>query len=307
MTSILGRLWPMAIVGALAAHFGLALAAEPEYSPEFTDAPSTSQVTEYIFGVHPLHNPERLFAVYGPIMDYLSAHIPGTRFRLEASRNYAEFDKKLDEGRFHFALPNPYQTLRSLDHGYEVFGKMGDDQNFRGIILVRKDSGIENVSDLKGRAVSYPAATALAATMMPQYFLHTHGLDVNKDIRNVYVGSQESSIMNVFHGFVAAGATWPTPWIAFQEQHPDMAGLLEVKWQTDTLPNNGLVVRKDVPKDVMSKAANLLLTLHESEEGRKLLAPIPLSRFEAASDVTYAPVREFLSRFAAEVRPPEGG
>ena len=92
---------------------------------------------------------------------------------------------------------------------------MGDDNKFAGIILVRRDSGINKLSDLKGKKVSYPARTALAATMMPQYYFQTHGLDVNRDIENLYVGSQESSIMNVYLGNVAAGATWPmqNPWV----------------------------------------------------------------------------------------------
>ncbi len=282
---------------------GAAAAAEPGYQPAFSEKAGVAGVTEYVFAIHPLHNPERLFAVYGPIADYLSASIPGARFRLEASRNYEEFEKKLFARAFHFALPNPYQTVRSLNLGYRVFGKMGDDQNFRGIILVRRDSGIEKVSDLKGKKVSYPAATALAATMMPQYYLHTHGLDVNRDIENLYVGSQESSIMNVYHGFVAAGATWPTPWLKFQEQHPDKAKELVVKWQTETLPNNGLVVREDVPRAVAEKVAALLFSLQDSDAGRKLLEPIPLSRFEAATNETYEPVRTYVRRFSAEVRP----
>jgi len=62
--------------------------------------------------------------------------------RLEASRNYPAYDKKLFAGHFHFALPNPYQTVTAQKNGYKIFGKMGDDDNFRGIILVRKDSGI---------------------------------------------------------------------------------------------------------------------------------------------------------------------
>ena len=278
-------------------------AAQPDYQPEYSDKPKAAGATEYVFAIHPLHNPERLFAVYGPIADYLSAHIPGAQFRLEASRNYEEFEKKLYARAFHFALPNPYETVASLRYGYRVFGKMGDDDNFRGIILVRRDGGIENVADLKGKKVSYPAATALAATMMPQFYLHTHGLDVNRDIENVYVGSQESSIMNVYHGFVAAGATWPTPWLTFQKQHPDKANELIVKWQTETLPNNGLVVRDDVPREVTEMVASLLFSLQDSEVGRKLLEPIPLSRFEPASSETYESVRAYVRRFSAEVRP----
>ncbi len=204
-------------------------------------------MTKYIIGIHPLHNPKRLFEVYGPIVDFLNANMPEADFTLEASRNYEEFDRKLYSGHFDFAMPNPYQTVNSLKHGYRVFGKMADDDDFRGIILVRRDSGIKTVADLKGKAVSYPAPTALAATMMPQYYLHTHGIDVNRDIENRYVGSQESSIINVLRGHVAAGATWPVPWKTFSKENPQLASQLEVKWQTEPLQNNGWVVRKDLP------------------------------------------------------------
>jgi phosphonate transport system substrate-binding protein len=179
---------------------------------------------------------------------------------------------------------------------------MGDDNDFRGIILVRKDSNIRKVSDLKGKVVSYPAPTALAATMMPQYYLHTHGIDVNRDIENLYVGSQESSIMNVFRGYVAAGATWSVPWKGFEREHSDMANQLEVKWQTEPLLNNGWVVREDIPVPIADKFAQRLFGLQNSEQGKTILARLPISRFEAANDETYRPVREFLETFSKTVR-----
>ncbi len=256
----------------------------------------------YTFSVHPLHNPQRLHEVFAPLMHYLSRNIEGVEFRLEASRNYAAYNAKLYAAQHHFSLPNPYQTLKSLEHGYHVFGKMADDENFRGIILVRRDSGIRKPSDLKGKTVSFPAPTALAATLMPQYYLHSHGLDVNSDIDSNYVGSQESSIMNVFLGNSAAGATWPPPWRALSAERPELAEQLEVIWQTESLPNIGLVVREDVPEALVQRVGSLLFSLHESEEGRAILERMRLSRFEPADDEHYAPVREFLERFRAEVR-----
>lgn len=274
------------------------------YQPTFSKASSSTSL-EYIVGIHPLHNPKKLFEVYGPIVDYLNAKIPNAHFSLEASRNYEEFEKKLYSGYFDFAMPNPYQTVRSIKAGYTVFGKMGDDDDFKGIILVRKDSGIKAVLDLKGKKVSYPAATALAATMMPQYYLHTHGLDVNHDIENVYVGSQESSIMNVYLGQVSAGATWPVPWKSFVKEHPDKAAQLEVKWQTEALLNNGWVARNDVSPEILQKVASALFELNASEEGRKMLELLPISRFEKANNVTYKPVEDYLERFSKVVRPIE--
>jgi len=275
-----------------------------EYSPSFSKQPPRV-INEYILGVHPLHNPKRLHEIFSPITDYLTEQIPGATFKVEASRNYAAYDEKLYAGHFHFGLPNPYQTVNSLKYGYTVFGKMGDDENFRGIILTRKDSEISEVTDLRGKAVSFPAPTALAATMMPQFFMQTHGIDVMNDIDIQYVGSQESSIMNVYLGNVAAGSTWPPPWKALSKERPELAEALVVKWSTSPLPNNGLVVRNDVPEEIVNQVASILFSLHTHEQGRKWLSRMELSRFEQADNETYAPVVEFLRDFNRAVRPIE--
>jgi len=302
MTKVLCNVHKLWLLGII-----LLLLAACDQSSDHSYQPSLSNETplpasEYVVGIHPLHNPQRLLKVYGPIVDYINARIPEAHFKLEASRNYEEFEKKLYAGQFAFAMPNPYQSVQSLQHGYRVFGKMADDDNFRGIILVRKDGGIREVTDLKGKAVAYPAATALAATMMPQFFLHSHGIDVNRDIDNRYVGSQESAIMNVLLGHVAAAATWPVPWKTFSQQHPEQAAELEVKWQTDALLNNGWVVRSDIPQAIVDRFAEQLFSLQDTDAGREILTRVPVSRFEAANDETYRPVRDFLEKFSATIR-----
>lgn len=274
---------------------------QADYYPAFSQT-SLNTDNIYIFAVHPLHNPQRLFAVFGPMMDYLSNNIPNARFQLEASRNYAAYDKKLYSGRFHFSLPNPFQTINAIDKGYQVFAKMGDDDNFRGIILVRKDSGIEEVTDLKGKSVSYPAPTALAATIMPQYYLQIHGVDVMVDLDNQYVGSQESSIMHVFLKQTAAASTWPPPWKALIKERPELAEQLEIKWQTAPLINNGLVARKDIDPVLVQQVKELLIHLHEHAEGRKILQRMELSQFESADNNSYQIVRDFIALFSRQVR-----
>lgn len=274
---------------------------EPHY---IQNAPS-ARLSIIRFAIHPFHNPERLNEVFGPLVAYLNTNIKEVHFQLEASLNYAAFEEKLKNREVEFALPNPYQTIMATKHGYKIFAKMGDDQNFRGIILVRKDSGIKSISDLKGKIISYPAPTALAATMLPQYYFFTHGLNVTKETKSLYVGSQESSIMNVFLKTSQAGATWPPPWEEFKIRNPDMAKELEVKWQTETLPNNGLVVRDDLPQALVKKTKQLILELGQSKNGKEILKGIGLSQFESADENTYAPVKKFLEVFSKEIRPPD--
>jgi phosphonate transport system substrate-binding protein len=269
-----------------------------------TRSPS-SGVPVYDFAVHPLHNPAKLLRAYQPLIDYLNGRLRGARLVLEASRDYASFEKKYRAAKPAFLLPNPWQTLQAMKAGYRVIAMAGDPEDFKGILLVRRDSGVTNPTDLKGKAVSYPAPTALAACIMPQYFLHNHGINVQADIDNRYVGSQESSLMNVYAGLTAAGATWPPPWRAFQEEHPKEAAELKVIWETESLVNNSVMVRDDVPAPVAEQVRALLLRLDATAEGKTILADMQTSRFLPASDRDYDVVRQYVSRFEREVRPVE--
>jgi phosphonate transport system substrate-binding protein len=203
---------------------------------------------------------------------------------------------------YEFALPNPTQALHSLRCGYRIFGKMGGDESFRGILLVRRDSGIQRVEQLKGKVVSFPASTALAATMMPLWYLHTHGLDSNREIDRLYTGSQESAIMSVYLGQAAAAATWPVPWETFSRRRPEVAAALEVRWETAPLVNNALVARDDVPPELVARVGALLFAMHETPEGARLLAEVPVPRFEPATAETYAPVRDFLEIYQRSIK-----
>ena len=140
---------------------------------------------------------------------------------------------------------------------------------------------------------------------MPQYFLHKQGININQDIQNSYVGSQESSIMNVYMGQAAAGATWPPPWRLFQRQHPTEAAQLKVIWETPSLLNNSVMVRNDIPLPIRQQLTQTLLDLPKTPEGQAILAKMETSRFHAANDTSYDVVKEYVARFEKEVRPIE--
>jgi len=270
--------------------------------PKYGASQQSGTTNMYHFAVHPLHNPAKLTQAYQPLIDYLNKRVKGAQFVLEASRDYASFEVKYQDRAPELILPNPWQTLQAMKTGYSVMATAGEPADFRGIFIVRKDGAIRKPSDLKGKAVSYPSHTALAACVMPQYFLHTRGININKDIENRYVGSQESSIMNVFLQQTAAGVTWPVPWRAFQKDRPDEAAQLKVVWETESLINNSVMIRNDIPDDVRQQVRALLTELHESEEGKAVLAAMAITRFLPASDKEYDVVRSYVERFEREVR-----
>ena len=275
----------------------------PDHSgPVYSAGRADEDTYAYRLAVHPLHNPAKLVEAYQPLIDDLNGKIDRCRFVLEASRDYAAYEAKFKKGNLQFLLPNPWQTLEAMKLGYRVIAMAGEAKDFKGIFIVRKDAAIQTPLDLKGQRVSYPAPTALAACMMPQYFLFSHGLDINVDIRNLYVGSQESAIMNAYTGQSAVGATWPPPWRAFQKDRPREAGALRVIWETPPLINNSVMAHRDVGADIVAQVRQVLLDLHKTAEGMKILKGMETSRFFPATDRDYEVVGRFIETFEKNVR-----
>lgn len=276
---------------------------KPPAGPQYSSKPLRQEQQSIPFAVHPLHNPAKLSKAYQPLVDHLNRHLPGAMIELEASRDYATFEGKISSREPALILPNPWQTLQSMKNGYHVIATAGDPEEFRGIFITRRDSGIESPSDLIGKTVSYPSPTALAACIMPQFYLHQHGININRQVKNIYVGSQESSIMNAYLGHSAVAATWPIPWRAFQKEYPEEAAKLKILWSTPHLINNSMMVRDDLPEQLRTGITALLLNLHNSGEGKDILSGLEISRFLPATDRDYDQVKRYVERFEKEVRP----
>jgi len=255
----------------------------------------------YKVGIHPYLNSKKMFLSYRPILDYLESRLENVEFILETSKDYPSYDKKLYARTFAFALPNPFQTYNALEHGYRVVAKMKPDSVFRGIFVAQKKAELSNVNQLRSKSISFPAPTALAATMMPLQYLHDHGLNVHKDIDKKFVGSQYSSILNAYSGDTLVGATWPPPWEAWCKENPQKAKEMEVVWQTKPLINNGFVVRDDIDPAIVQAIVNILISMDSDPQGKKLLDNAGFEGFEKANNRRYAIVKTFLDRYYQSV------
>jgi len=299
---VTAKLWRTFLITPVFLLFACNGSDKSNYQPEFSET-SDSHSREYVFGVHPQRNPKKLREVFGPLVKYLNRHLSDAHLVFEASRNFAAYDQKQAARQFDFALPNPYGTVQGIESGYRVFGKMGNEGDLRGLILVRQDSSIQNVEDLKGKTLSFPGPTALAATILPKYFLYSKGLDVTTDFKSIYVGSMESSLENVYRGNVAAGTAYPPAWRDFSRNQPQLASQLKVIWETDAMPDNSLMARDDVPQALVDQVARILFDMHNNKEGRAVLAKMDLTRFKPATNENYTSVSDFIKKYETQIGP----
>jgi phosphonate transport system substrate-binding protein len=273
--------------------------------PVYSDRPQKDGVPVYVLAVHPLFSPNRLIEAYQPLIDYLNENMPGSFFELEASRDYQTYITKVRARKASFLLSNSWQTLEAIKLGYKVIAEVDAPDDIRGIFVVRRDSKIKTPGDLKGGMVAYSSPMALDGCILPQYFLHQHGLDINKDIHNHYVGSHESAILHVCLGEADAGATSLPVWHTFQQDHPDEAAKLKVIWKTPALKSSSLLVRNDVPVAIANQVRHLLVNLPQTEQGRRIFKVVETERFKLADNNSFTGVRKFIEKFEHEVRPVE--
>lgn len=298
-----GRLFARSLLlfGCVALLAGCGKTAEDQYSPRYAN--TVNDKTVYRFAILPQYNPQLLTRLYTPFMDYLSAHLPNATFVMEASTTFNAFEQKITQRDTPFVLANPYHTLLGIQSGYSVFAKQTDDQEFHGLLLVRRDSPIHSVADVRGKKIAYPSPSAVAAAMLPQAFLQDHGIDVLHDTQTEYVGSQESTILALSLGQVDVAASWPPAWQAFQQLHPQQAAGIKVMWETSNLPSNSLMARNDVAPDLVRQLRQVILDMPSNPQGRAVLKQMLTHSFTSASNASYEPMRQFVRHFNRKVRP----
>ncbi len=296
--------------GGLIAVFSAFLAL-PVSAQGYKPSGAATKSETLVFGIHPYSNPQDLYEAYAPIAKYLEAKLPGYRFEIEASRDYADYEAKLAARGFHFSLPNPAQAVASFEYGYRVIAKMMPDDDFRGLFVTREDADVPALPRaLSGKTVCFTSPTALAGTLQPLMWLHDQGVDV-KNLKIRYVGSQFSSILNAWTGeFDACGST-ARFFRSWSRANPEKAKNVRVLWRTPPLPHNAVVARSDVPHDVAERVARALAGLSKDPAVDQSQFKIDQQYFELADNKAYKPVIDFLHRYDAaiglpsQIKPPK--
>ena len=237
------------------------------------------------FGVVPQFDARRIQGIWQPILDELEKR-SGHEIKLVGSPNIPEFEKQLLAGDFDFAYMNPYHLLKAHEaRGYTPLVRdVG--RTLHGIVVVRKDSTIEQVEQLDGRSVAFPAPNALGASLIPR----TEFKEIYKiDIEPAYVRSHSSVYLNVVTGQTSAGGGVQK---TLQKQPENIREMLKVIYRTPEVAPHPVAVHPRVPDSIREQIARAFLQLGETAQGREILTGIPMKRIGDASLADYEPLRQ---------------
>ena len=251
----------------------------------FNIGPSFSAPVVYKFGVVPQFSEQRIQKIWLPILKELENRT-GFKFQLAGSSTIPAFEKQFMTAEFDFAYMNPYHVILAAEAKQYTPMLRDVGNSLFGILVVRKDSDIKDVSKLNGEAVAFPAPNALGASLIPRSDLYKK---FHVAVQPRYVQSHSSVYLNVVLGRVSAGGGVQK---TFDRQDNIIKEKLRVIYKTKKFSPHPIVVRNGIPKEHAEKIKQAFLDMGRTPEGKKLFKRIPIGEIGDATIEDYLPLKE---------------
>jgi phosphonate transport system substrate-binding protein len=187
-----------------------------------------------------------------------------------------------------------------------------------GQILVQEDAArtarglqpLRSVEDLQGKILGFTDPRSTTGYLFPKALLVQAGTQPTME---VFLGGDVEAVLAVYKGEVDAAATyWAPPRAdgspgdarsALMAKFPDVTQKIKILVLTPAVPNDPLVVRRDLAPAVRAKLVAALVELTRSEEGRQLLRRLyRVEGLAPVGDQDYDPVRQMLGILDVEPR-----
>jgi phosphonate transport system substrate-binding protein len=172
---------------------------------------------------------------------------------------------------------------------------------YSGSILVRTDSGIESIEQLRGRPFCFVKRGSTSGWLMPRRELRNAGLDPDVDLGSIHYGQQHPATLKLLDkGACAGAAVFTSAWHDADRQRmsPDSFRPLA----TYTMPHDAYVVRGTLGD---AEVATLRAALLALEPGGARASSVlehheDAIGFARATDTDYAGIRAAVEQEPSE-------
>lgn len=250
-----------------------------------------------------------------PLASYLGQQLSDVG--IETSRTTIAADpeslaRAMNDGKIDvvFDSPFPFMVCRQKTEASPILlGNQGGAHSHRSHIFVRRDSGIEKLSDLRGRIVAFENHTSTLEYFLPKILLRSRGLQLRElaspearprrgEVGYVLAGSQLNISAWVFYGKVDGGALSSAVWA--QQEHNPAAYRREFRVISETVKTPHLVVavRADMDARLRSRITEELLNMHLSPLGVAALKASGIDYFTEPEPDAFSAFDELVSKEA---------
>ena len=255
--------------------------------------------TEITIAILPCFDEVMTLKKFYPMITYLKKQT-GLDVKIVVPKDYILFESTLSKGDIDFTLQDPHTYVKlanlfnkdTLIRTFNPEGKTGEN----GVFVARKDSGIKNVRDLRGKRVMFGPKLSLTRWIAAKELLRDSGIDLDKDLKSYFNGGCcEDIVFNVYLKEVDAGVICEH---FLQKEGCEKTDLgislqqLVAIGKTKGVPMRIFAAHKDLPDDIVNPVIQTLLKLdRENPEHAEILFSAELGGFQKTNDKEYDDIR----------------
>lgn len=245
---------------------------------------------EYKFSMLPRYFPKKIRSMIEPVAEHLSEEL-GALVTPVLTKDFVEYENQLKSGKIEIGYENPL-VYTKVSETHEVLamaikGEGGD--RFRGIVIARPDSDIQDITDLRHKKIIIVGRTSAGGFLSQKLSLAQEGIMVEKDclLEEASDNKQENVIISVSIGDVDAGFIRESALhIADKYIQP---GTIKVVAPCAWLPNWALSVHRELT-DKRKKAIRTAMV--GLDKNSAVLKAMGITGFKPATDSQYDVVRQ---------------
>jgi len=257
-----------------------------------------------IMGIFPRNKPADTTTMYTPLANHLSQRL-GRKVVLVTARDFDAFSRAVQDGRYDIVFYNQFQYIQS-SKSYVV---IAHNEEFRrsavsGAIYVRKDSGITDLSQLRGRTIVFGGGRdAMLSYIAPRFLLMQAGLGEN-DFKSEFSVNPPNAVvaLSLKQADAAGGGDILLELAAVRKTiNTDEIRILAATEPLLFLP---WAVKRSMPARLRDAIQATMVELDGTEQGRAILKSALTTGIRKAHDKDYDPHRRMINAVFGKGAPP---
>jgi phosphonate transport system substrate-binding protein len=257
--------------------------------------PARTASAEIKLAILPRLSAVELHAMFTPLAEYLTKEA-GEKVSVVIPQDFDAFKAAVKSGQPDLGFANSLiyiQLKRDADVApLALSAELKAGTKFRGIIITRKDSGLEKLQDLKGKRLIFVEKDSAAGYIFQMLLLSKAGLDVHKDFTTLPFAKKHDNVtMAVFNKAADAGGIREDD-LEKMKGKVDLSQIRIVGY-SDYFPNWPLFATSKLQKEAAARIQAALLKLKPNDpQSAKVLGPAQLAGFVPVTDKDYDQLRQ---------------
>jgi len=244
-------------------------------------------------------SPRETFNLYRQLLEYIGRK-SGRRLEFVQRKTYGEIDELLgkDQIDLAFICSGPYVCGKEK-YGFTLLAvpEIHGSHFYHAYLIVNKNSPFKGLEDLKGHTFAFTDPDSNTGRLVPTYWLAA--IKQRPDTffsRIIYTYSHDNSIMAVARGLVDGAAVDGLIWEYYQAKTPAFTSKTRIIKKSQPFGIPPLVASKQLSPETKARIQQLLFSMHEDPEGKKILAELMIDRFIPPREEWYDTLRQMARR-----------